>query len=92
MFPGQFILLLRIQWKFKEAVRCAGKLYDGKNIQSIRIDLQSLYVGEEGAIRLPQGDELEKLKEENPHYSEQGRLDITDSGGDRRADRRLKAL
>ena len=50
-----------------------------KNIQSIRIDLQSLYVGEEGAIRLPQGDELEKVKEENPNYSEQGRLDITDS-------------
>lgn len=56
-----------------------GSYMTAKNIQSIRIDLQSLYVGEEGAIRLPQGDELEKLKEENPHYSEQGRLDITDS-------------
>ncbi|MFR2254726.1 MAG: DUF6449 domain-containing protein [Clostridium sp.] len=56
-----------------------GSYMTAKNIQSTRIDLQSLYVGEEGAIRLPQGDELEKLKEENPHYSEQGRLDITDS-------------
>lgn len=39
-----------------------GSYMTAKNIQSIRIDLQSLYVGEEGAIRLPQGDELEKLK------------------------------
>ena len=57
----------------------SGYYYDGDYTYDIRIDLQSLYVGEEGAIRLPQGDELEKLKEENPHYSEQGRLDITDS-------------
>ncbi len=67
MFPGQFILLLRIQWKFKEAVRCAGTLYDGKKYPEHKDRPAKPICSEEGAIRLPQGDELEKLKEENPH-------------------------
>ena len=80
VFPGQFILLFKNTMEvLKKQSVVPGSYMTAKNIQSIRIDLQSLYVGEEGAIRLPQGDELEKLKEENPHYSEQGRLDITDS-------------
>ncbi len=49
-----------------------------ENIQNIRIDLQNLYTDEKGVIKLPQGDGLEKLKAENPHYSDQGHLYITD--------------
>ena len=50
-----------------------------ENIQSIRIDLQNLYTDEKGVIKLPQGDGLEKLKAENPYYSDQGHLYITES-------------
>ena len=55
-----------------------GSYMTAKNIQSIRIDLQQLYIDEEGTVKLPQGEELEKLKAENPHYSEPGNLGITD--------------
>ena len=51
---------------------------EAENIQNVRIDLQNLYSDGEGTIRFPQGEELEKLKAENPHYLEQGSLDITD--------------
>ena len=55
-----------------------GSYMTAENIQSIRIDLQNLYTDENGVVRLPQGDGLEKLKAENPHYSNQGHLYITD--------------
>lgn len=55
-----------------------GSYMTAENIQNMRIDLQQLYIDEEGNIKLPQGDDLKKLKEENPHYSEQGNLGITD--------------
>ena len=55
-----------------------GSYMETENIQNVRIDLQNLYSDGEGTIRFPQGEELEKLKAENPHYLEQGSLDITD--------------
>ena len=55
-----------------------GSYMTAENIQSIRIDLQNLYTDEKGVVRLPQGDGLEKLKAENPHYYDQGHLYITD--------------
>lgn len=55
-----------------------GSYMTAENIQSIRIDLQNLYTDEKGVIKLPQGYGLEKLKAENPHYSDQGDLYITD--------------
>ncbi len=56
----------------------AGSYMTAENIQNIRIDLQQLYIDEDENIKLPQGDDLKKLKEENPHYSEPGNLVITD--------------
>ncbi len=55
-----------------------GSYMTAENIQNIRIDLQQLYIDEDGNIKLPQGDDLKKLKEENSHYSEPGNLVITD--------------